>query len=122
MVKAALEQVDMTGKEDRLFGALSGGERQRVLLAQALMPHPALLILDEPATGLDKVGAEVMHGILQRLREQGTTIMMVHHDLAEVRRMADAVTCINRGLLFSGHPEVELAPERILKIFSTKAA
>ncbi|WP_147822462.1 metal ABC transporter ATP-binding protein [Salidesulfovibrio onnuriiensis] len=122
LVRRALEQVNMQGKEERPFGALSGGERQRVLLAQALIPHPALLVLDEPAAGLDQEGAVVMHGLLQRLREQGTTIVMVHHDLAEVKGMADSVTCLNRQLLFSGPPETELTPEKILDIFTAKAA
>ena len=122
LVRNALEQVNMDCKHDRPFGALSGGERQRVLLAQALIPHPALLVLDEPATGLDKEGAAVMHDLLQDLKRQGTTIVMVHHDLAEVKEIADCVTCLNRQLLFSGSPEVELTPEKILEIFSAKAA
>jgi len=122
LVQKALERVNMSDKYDRPFGALSGGERQRVLLAQALIPHPALLVLDEPATGLDKAGSSVMHDLLQGLKLAGTTIVMVHHDLAEVKQMADKVTCINRQLLFSGNPEEELTPEKILNIFSAKAA
>ncbi|QJB58450.1 metal ABC transporter ATP-binding protein [Pseudodesulfovibrio sp. zrk46] len=117
-IMEALERVGMDKKVARPFGALSGGERQRVLLAQALIPEPQLLILDEPATGLDKSGAVIMHEIINELVSNGTTVMMIHHDLAEVRDMAHGVTCINREILFSGDPKELLTPERIFNIFS----
>lgn len=118
LISGALEQVGMAGKSRLLFGGLSGGERQRVLLAQSLLPEPGLLILDEPATGLDKEGAAIMRSILERLREKGGTILMIHHDLAEVRKIADTVTAVNKGVLFSGDPISHLTPEKILTIFS----
>lgn len=122
-ITEALERVGMAGKRGYLFGGLSGGERQRVLLAQALIPRPALLILDEPSTGLDRRGDEVMQGLLRELREEGATVLMVHHDLAEVRKTADAVTCINRSLQFCGPARETLTPERVFSIFScTQAA
>tara|TARA_Y100001954_G_scaffold233482_1_gene286865 strand:- start:18919 stop:19650 length:732 start_codon:yes stop_codon:yes gene_type:complete len=117
----ALDRVGMLGRKDRPFGSLSGGERQRVLLAQALLPEPKLLILDEPATGLDKAGAAIMHGIIEELSAAGTTVVIIHHDLGVVRDMAHGVTCLNRELLFSGDPATELTPERIYSIFSTTA-
>jgi len=118
-IKAALEQVNMAGKSKRIFGQLSGGERQRVLLAQALLPSPSLLILDEPTAGLDKAGAAIMRGLLKELKAQGVTILIIHHDLMEVKEIGDCVTCINRGVLFSGCPTEELTAERILNIFSS---
>ncbi len=119
IVAELLENIGMAEKAQRLFGQLSGGERQRVLLAQALYPAPALLILDEPSTGLDREGAEIMRTILQQVKHAGTTIIVIHHDLAEVRERGDTVSCINRELLFSGKPKVELSPERILGIFQS---
>lgn len=118
LVEAVLDRVGMLGRIDRPFGALSGGERQRVLLAQALLPEPKLLILDEPATGLDKSGAAIMHGIIEDLCATGSTIVIIHHDLGVVRDMAHGVTCINREVLFSGDPKVELTPECIFNVFS----
>ncbi|WP_421900927.1 metal ABC transporter ATP-binding protein [Maridesulfovibrio sp.] len=118
-IEAALERVNMAGKSKRIFGQLSGGERQRVLLAQALLPEPALLILDEPTTGLDKSGAAIMRGLLQELKGRGVTILIIHHDLMEVKEIGDCVTCINREVLFSGCPTEELSAERILNIFSS---
>lgn len=121
IVHGALDRVGMLGKMDRPFGSLSGGERQRVLLAQALLPEPKLLVLDEPATGLDKSGAAIMHAIIEELAGAGATIVIIHHDLGVVREIAHGVTCINREMLFSGEPKKELTPERIFNIFSATA-
>ncbi|CCH50175.1 metal ABC transporter ATP-binding protein [Pseudodesulfovibrio piezophilus] len=121
LVENVLARVDMLDKRDRPFGSLSGGERQRVLLAQALMPSPKLLVLDEPASGLDKAGAAVMHSIVQELSDNGTTVLIIHHDLGIVREIAHGVTCINQHMLFSGDPQQELTSERIFTIFSSSA-
>ncbi|NDV21437.1 metal ABC transporter ATP-binding protein [Desulfovibrio sp. JC022] len=118
-IYTALERVNMAKKANRIFGQLSGGERQRVLLAQALLPDPSLLILDEPTTGLDKAGAAIMRGLLKELKAKGVTILIIHHDLMEVKEIGDCVTCINREILFSGCPTEELSADRILNIFSS---
>ncbi|PIE68837.1 MAG: manganese ABC transporter ATP-binding protein [Deltaproteobacteria bacterium] len=118
LIMTALERVGMAEKINYTFGGLSGGERQRVLLAQALIPEPALLILDEPASGLDKKGAEIMQGLLRQINQDGATLLMIHHDIGEVRKLGDAVTCINQKVLFSGAPKTLLTPETILSIFS----
>lgn len=122
LIRDVLERVGMDSKINRPFGSLSGGERQRVLFAQALMPRPKLLILDEPTTGLDQAGTALMHGILEELRREGTTILCIHHDLSVVREMGDVVTCINQRLLFSGPPAEELTPERVFSVFSSVKA
>ncbi len=113
-----LEMVGMNDRKKRLFGQLSGGEMQRVMLAQALLPSPKLLILDEPANGLDKTGASIMREVIFRLKSEGVTILVIHHDLREVKEIGDCVTCINREVLFSGPPSLELTADRILEIFS----
>jgi zinc transport system ATP-binding protein len=106
---AALDRVGLLGKRRRKLGNLSGGERQRVLFAQALIPPPALLVLDEPMTSMDEVGAERFATIISELSAEGVTVLWIAHDLAQVRAMADTVTCINRTVLFSGPPERVLA-------------
>jgi ABC-type Mn/Zn transport systems, ATPase component len=114
----ALARVGMADKGRRRFGALSGGERQRVLLAQALIPAPDLVILDEPMTALDEAGAAIFETLLAELKAAGTTVLWVEHDLAEVRRLAGRVTGLNRRVLFDGPPAEMLSPERVLDLFS----
>lgn len=90
---------------DRLVGSLSGGELRRVLLAQALVPLPELLLLDEPASNVDESGAKLIEQVLCRLRsEQGVTVLMVGHDMATIKRIADHVTQINCQVTFDGLP------------------
>jgi len=123
-VLRVLELVGMCERMDRPFGALSGGERQRVLLAQALLPDPDLLILDEPTTGLDAGGAEVLNGVMTGVAKAGGTVLVVHHDLAAVRSLAQGVTAVNREVVFSGDPAALLTSEQIFNLFSvsTKVA
>ncbi len=115
----ALDRVGMADRAGRRFGALSGGERQRVLLAQALVPDPDLLVLDEPMTALDETGAALFERLLGDLAARRTTVLWVEHDLAQVRRLAGRVTGLNRHVLFDGPPRETLTPERVLDLFST---
>lgn len=90
---------------DRLIGSLSGGEFRRVLLAQALVPLPELLLLDEPASNVDESGARLIEQVLCGLRDkQGLSILMVGHDTASMKRVADHVTRINCRVTFDGSP------------------
>jgi zinc transport system ATP-binding protein len=116
-VAAALERVGLAGKGTRKLGDLSGGERQRVLLAQALLPQPALLILDEPLTAMDEAGQRLFEDILLAVADEGVTIIWIAHDLPQVRRMADRVTCLNRTVRFHGPPEEVLTPARVEEVF-----
>jgi len=118
---AALERVGLTGKEHRKLGDLSGGERQRVLLAQTLVPAPALLLLDEPMSAIDESGGRLFEKIIRELTGEGVTVLWVAHDLAQVRRMADHVTCLNRFVRFEGVPAEVLTPERLAEAFGSTA-
>ncbi len=91
---------------DRGVGYLSGGEFRRVLLAQALVPKPELLLLDEPASNVDEVGARQFEQMLIELKEeQGHSILMVSHDMQTILRIADQVTAINRTVTYDGSPD-----------------
>jgi len=114
----ALARVGLRDKRRTKLGSLSGGERQRVLFAQALLPAPALLVLDEPMTSMDEVGEALFLDVIRELAAQGVTIVWIAHDLAQVRSMADAVTCINRTVLFSGPPKTVLGDGRAEILFS----
>jgi zinc transport system ATP-binding protein len=102
-VNGLLARVGLSGLADRRLGALSGGELRRVLLAGALDPPPELLVLDEPGSGLDERSTLELEAIVRALRdEHGTTVFMVSHDVAQVRRVADAVTWIDRTVRRAG--------------------
>ena len=116
-IEDLLKKLSIYDKRKRLLGNLSGGERQRVLLAQALHPTPNLIILDEPLTGIDKQGEEYFKEIILELKEQGITVLWIHHNLAQVRELADTVTCIKQKVVFSGNPKIELTDDKILRIF-----
>lgn len=118
MIKEILTKVGMYEKRKRLVGNLSGGERQRLLLAQAIFPEPNLLILDEPFTGIDKLGEEYFKEVIKDLKNKGVTILWIHHNLKQVMEMADVVTCIKQKLQFTGKPNEVLNEEKILTLFS----
>lgn len=117
-VEQALRQVGMWDKAQRRMGALSGGERQRVLLAQALIPAPDLILLDEPMSALDEAGMRVFEALLLHWRERGATVFWIEHDLEAVTRLSDRVTGLSRQVLFDGAPAQVLTPERVLALFS----
>jgi len=120
-VAAALGQVGMLDKATRRMGALSGGERQRVLLAQALVPAPDLVLLDEPMSALDEAGMRVFEDLLAHWRARGVTVLWIEHDLDAVSRLAQRVTGLNRQVLFDGSPADTLTPDRVLALFSHRA-
>ena len=105
-LETMLDRVGLAGHATRPIGALSGGELQRVLLANAIEPTPELLLLDEPATGLDESSARQFETALVGLREaSGAGVLMVSHDLAHARRIADRVTLLDREVRRSGPPD-----------------
>lgn len=105
-VELALEMARADGFAHRPIGKLSKGMTQRVALAQALVGDPRLLILDEPASGLDPVSRVEMRNVLQSLKEQGKTIFLSSHHLGEVELICDRVAIIHQGrLLAFGAPE-----------------
>lgn len=91
---AALERVGLRGFCRRPFGALSGGERQRVLIAQALVSSPELLLLDEPTANVDAGAALRLHALFDDLKRD-RTIVMVSHNTGAVTGHATHVLCVN---------------------------
>ena len=103
----ALDQVGLTDRADDLIRVYSFGMRQRLALAQALIPLPKLLVLDEPTDGLDPLAVLELREILRGLRDQfGVTILLSSHLLSEVEQLVDALVLLHEGeVLFSGAPE-----------------
>jgi ABC-2 type transport system ATP-binding protein len=96
---AALEQVGLAQAAHRRVGGFSLGMRQRLGLATALLGDPQVLILDEPANGLDPEGVHWLRGLLRQLADQGRTVLVSSHVLAEVAQTVDQVVIIARGRL-----------------------
>jgi ABC-2 type transport system ATP-binding protein len=96
-VAAAIERVGLADRADDLVKTYSLGMRQRLGLAAALLKDPALLILDEPANGLDPAGIREIRLLLRALADEGRTVLVSSHQLAEVQLTCDAVAIVARG-------------------------
>jgi len=97
--KELLNAAGLAGAANRRIGGYSRGMRQRLGLAQALINRPSVLILDEPASGLDPLGRVEVLELLRNLKEQDTTVLMSSHLLDDVERVCDEVAIIDRGRL-----------------------
>lgn len=103
--------------------SLSGGETQRVLLARALLRRPQLLILDEPAQGVDINGQIELYALIAELRQRfNCGVLMVSHDLHLVMASTDTVVCLNRHICCSGHPEQVSSDPAYIELFGRKGA
>ncbi len=118
-IDEVLDRVGMTGKSKSTLGSLSGGERQRVLFAQALIPEPALLVLDEPMTGLDLHGREILERAIVEFTDAGGTAVWINHDIAQVNEVANTLTYIDREVLLDGAPRQVLASGAAARLFPT---
>ncbi|RMF12853.1 MAG: ATP-binding cassette domain-containing protein [Candidatus Dadabacteria bacterium] len=106
-VQEKLEFVGLAEFRDRLPGELSGGQKKRVAIARALVGDPALMLYDEPTTGLDPITARKVLEVIRRIREEfGTTSIVVTHELHYAYYIADRVILIRNGrVVFDGTPE-----------------
>ena len=107
-VDAVLDMVELTGDARRPVGGFSLGMRQRLALAAALLGDPRLLILDEPANGLDPEGVRWLRGLLRGLAADGRTVVVSSHVLAEVAQIAGEVIILSQGRLVTHAPLEEL--------------
>src|SRR5882762_1271188 len=98
-IDAVLRLVELEHARKRPIKTYSKGMQQRVGLAQALINNPDLLILDEPTSGLDPLGRMKVREIIQRLKNEGKTVLFSSHELGEVETVCDRVAIINQGEL-----------------------
>jgi zinc transport system ATP-binding protein len=115
-IEAALGLVRAEALGRKPLGGLSGGETQRVLLAAALLNDPDILILDEPATGVDVYGEQLLCELLEGFKGR-FTVIAVSHDLATARAHGDWVVCLNRRVVAQGAPEEIFRPEILSAAF-----
>ncbi|WP_448856400.1 metal ABC transporter ATP-binding protein [Corynebacterium camporealensis] len=119
IARRALNRVGLAHKATDPISALSGGQRQRTLLARALAVEPRLLILDEPFAGVDRLSQDTIIEVLRELNAAGTTIVLVHHNLAEVAALCDDVVLLGpEGIIAVGPTETTLSDDTVAQLFS----
>lgn len=122
-VNNALETTGITAHRKETIATLSGGLRQRVLIARALAAEPSILILDEPATGVDIAAQEKFYVFLKKLNtEHKLTILFVSHDLDVLARETTSVLCVNRTLISHGPTSEALREEHLEELYGKKVA
>lgn len=98
-----MEDFQLMDLRKRKIGELSGGQQQRVFLARAMVKKPEILLLDEPATGIDTHAKEDLYLMLRDINEkENITIVMISHDLELAQEAAKSALCINHGICFRG--------------------
>ena len=116
-----LERVGMLDLAGRQIGELSGGQQQRVFLARALAQDARLYLADEPFVGVDHFTERVVVDLLRELRDEGRTVVVVHHDLATVTEYFDTVVLLNRELVAAGPTAEVFTPENIARTYGGAA-
>ena len=122
-IAAALNEVGAARVIQSQVAELSGGELQRVVLARALLRSPQLLVLDEPARGVDHIGEADLYALISRLRDtRKLGVLLISHDLHIVMASADRVVCINHHVCCSGRPETVAQHPEYARLFGPEAA
>ncbi len=114
-----LDQVGMADYADRQIGQLSGGQQQRVFLARTLAQNADLYFMDEPLAGVDITTEKIIISILEKLKKDGKTILVVHHDLQSVGNFFDDALLLNRIKIVEGPTKQVLTPDNLAKAYKT---
>ena len=116
--RAALALVDLAADADRPAAALPYGDQRRLEIARAMAARPRLLLLDEPAAGLNPAETAALATLVRRLRDAGTTILLVEHDMGFVMDISDTVTVLNFGRrIFEGPPAAVRAEPAVIEAY-----
>ena len=120
LVAGRLEQVGLPGIEDRMPSEISGGMRKRVSFARAIIMEPAIVLFDEPNSGLDPMMSDEIDSLIRRMKaELGITFVVISHDIVGTFRVADSISMLYNGQLVAhGRPgELLHAPQDIVRSF-----
>src|SRR3954447_20111956 len=110
-VERALAIANLKDRRDTKVDNLSGGMRRRLLIARGLVHHPKLILLDEPTVGLDPQVRQELWALIDRLRSEGTSILMSTHYIEEAQRLADTVLIMSHGRAVAAGAPAELVSE-----------
>ena len=116
-VLKAIEQVGMLDFKDRQISELSGGQQQRTFIARALVQEADIYLMDEPFQGVDSTTEKSIVDILKKLKSEGKTLLVVHHDLQTVPTYFESVTFINKTVIASGKVKEVFTQENIDKTY-----
>ena len=116
-VLKAIEQVGMLDFKDRQISELSGGQQQRTFIARALVQEADIYLMDEPFQGVDSTTEKSIVDILKKLKSEGKTLIVVHHDLQTVPTYFETVTFINKSVIASGKIKEVFTQENIDKTY-----
>lgn len=116
-VLKAIEQVGMSDFKDRQISELSGGQQQRTFIARALVQEADIYLMDEPFQGVDSTTEKSIVDILKKLKSEGKTLIIVHHDLQTVPTYFETVTFINKTVIASGKVKEVFTQENIDKTY-----
>ncbi|MFY0595404.1 MAG: metal ABC transporter ATP-binding protein [Cognatishimia sp.] len=119
---ACLDRVGMADFADRQIGQLSGGQQQRVFLARALAQNADLYLLDEPFAGVDAATEKAIISVLKSLKDEGKTVVAVHHDLATVAEYFDNVFLINTRKVAEGSVATTFTSENLSATYGGRLA
>ena len=116
-VLKAIEQVGMLDFKNRQISELSGGQQQRTFIARALVQEADIYLMDEPFQGVDSTTEKSIVDILKKLKSEGKTLLVVHHDLQTVPTYFESVTFINKTVIATGKVKEVFTQENIDKTY-----
>ncbi|WP_322817390.1 metal ABC transporter ATP-binding protein [Tepidiforma sp.] len=122
LAEAALAKLGLGGMGGRHISQFSGGQQQRIFLARAMVQEPALVLLDEPFTGIDVQNRAVFHEQIRRFSAAGVTVLVATHDLDEVRSMTSHVLLLNRRMVAFGPTATTFTPANLRAAFGGQVA
>ena len=111
MIRDAIDAVGLASKAQEAISTLSGGQQRRALIARALATAPDLLVLDEPTAGVDAENQEVLAGVLADLASQGTTIILITHELGPAEPVVTRTLVLNAGRIIHDGPSATAPSE-----------
>ncbi|WP_321492133.1 ATP-binding cassette domain-containing protein [uncultured Desulfobacter sp.] len=113
----ALDMVRMADFAHRQIGELSGGQQQRVFMARALAQGSDILLLDEPFAGVDAATERAILDVLERAKNSGKTLVVVHHDLSTAAEYFDKLLIVKQRLYASGEPDIVLQEDLLSQVY-----